>query len=113
MSFYFIAHVFLGSFAMSAYSLVNLGRINLLAVPKWVHTAGPIFVTLGSLSCIAAIITTLVNHDAVWVIATLAEMALGALIAGFLPMGARALITITSPISVTLILGDLWKFWYI
>ena len=113
MFFYFVVYTFLGALLTSSNSLLMQGKANPGAVPKWVYQIGPFLILFSAASCVAAIITTLVNHGIVWAGVTVAEMALGAMIGVALPMGFRAFITITSPISVILILGDLWKFWYI
>jgi len=113
MFFYVVIHTFLGVVTISASSLLMEGRANPAYVPRWVHTIGPYFSLFGLASCIAAIITTAFTHGIIWAVVTVAEMALGAIIAVALPMGLRAFITITSPISVILILGSIWKFWYI
>jgi hypothetical protein len=113
MNFYIVVHTFLGLLLISSNLLVMEGKANPAQVPKWVWGFGPQLTLFAMAACIAAIITTFVKFDLIWAGATVAEMALGAVIAHAIPMGLRALITITSPISVIVILGDLWGFWYI
>ena len=113
MGFYFVVHTFLGLLLISSHLLVMQGKENPAQVPKWVWEFGPQLALFSMAACIAAIITTLVKYDLIWAGATVAEMVLGAVIAHALPMGLRAIITITAPISVIVILGDLWGFWYI
>lgn len=113
MFFYLVVHTFLGVVTISASSLLIEGRANPAFVPRWVHSIGQFFSLFGLASCIAAVITTAFTHGIVWAVVTVAEMALGAIIAVALPMGLRAFITTTSPISVIFILGCIWKFWYI
>lgn len=112
MGFYFVIYTFIGIVAASANILIIEGRKNVGAVPLWVHKAGPLFVLLGMGVCVLALITSLVNHGIVWAAVSIAEVALGAIIAWMLPMGLRAFLVVTSPISAIAILGLLWKFWY-
>ncbi|QPC31692.1 hypothetical protein IS481_00450 [Caldimonas thermodepolymerans] len=113
MGFYFVIYTFIGIVAAAANILIIEGRKDVGAVPLWVHKTGPQFVLLGMALSIIALITSLVNHGIVWAAVSLAEIALGAMIAWMLPMGLRAFLVVTSPISAIAILGILWKFWYI
>ena len=118
MVFYFIIHVFLGVLLNSSGLLVMRARSDNIdirfSVPGWVHAKSGIYLQIFSLgACVAAIITSLVNSELIWTGVTLAEMALGAMLAGLLPMKYQAIIVATSPISIIAIFGDLWKFWYI
>lgn len=113
MGFYFVIYTFLGIIAAAANILIMEGRANAGSVPLWVHRVGPLFVLLGMGVAVIALITSLVNHGIVWAAVSLAEVALGAMIAWMLPMGLRAFLVITSPISAIVILGALWKFWYV
>ena len=113
MGFYFVVHTLLGIIAVSANLLVMQGRAHVGSVPLWVHRYGPLFAVGGLVACLMAVITTFVNYDLVWAGVTIAEIALGAMVAGMLSMGIRALLVVTSPISIFFILGALWKFWYL
>lgn len=113
MTFYFIAHVLLGIIPAAASLLVMRGRGSVASVPFWVHSFAPMFFIGGLLACFGATITTFVNFGLMWTLATLAEIALGAIIAAMLPMGLQAFLVMTSPITILAILGDLWKFWHL
>ena len=113
MGFYFVIYTFIGIVAAASNILIIEGRRNAAAVPLWVHSLGPFFVLLGMGVCVVALITSLVNHGIVWAAVSLAEVALGAMIAWMLPMGLRALLVLTSPLSAIAVLGLLWKFWYL
>lgn len=113
MGFYFVMHTLLGVIAFSANMLVVQGKASSASVPIWVHRHGPLFSLAGLVACLMAVTTTLVNHDFVWAGITIAEIALGAIVAGMLSLELRAFLVITSPISVPFILGALWKLWYV
>jgi uncharacterized membrane protein len=88
-------------------------RQNPALVPKFVWSTGPLFALLGGGACIAALITSLINQELVWTGIAVAEIALGFILAWMLPQGIRAFIVVTSPISIAVLLGALWGFWYI
>lgn len=113
MGFYFIVYTFIGIVAAAPNILIIEGRANAASVPLWVHKTGPLFVLLGMGVGVTSLITSLVNHGIAWAAVSFAEIALGAMIAWMLPMGLRAFLVLTSPISAIVILGALWKFWYI
>jgi hypothetical protein len=64
-------------------------------------------------ACYAAIITTFINYTFAWSLATAGEIALGALISGFLTMPIRAISALVALVGVPAILGALWGFWYL
>jgi len=113
MGFYFVVYVLLGVIFGSGHLLVVRGRGSVASVPMWVHRSGPLFAVGATVAGVAALITSLVNHGLTWAAISLAEMALGLFIATLLPMGLQAFMVATSPISVIVMLGALWGFWYI
>lgn len=113
MGFYFAIYTFLGVMLFSSAMLVTQSRNDGLSVPLWVHHIGLHLALFLMASSLAVILTTFINYGFVWALITIAELGLGALIAAFLPMGLKAMIVISSPITVVAILGAIWKFWYI
>lgn len=113
MGFYFVVYTFLGVVAASANILTMHGRANPTTVPIWVHRVGPHFVLFTMGVCVVALITSIVNHGIVWAAVSLAEVALGFVVAWFVPVGLRLILVLTSPVSMAIILGALWKFWYL
>ena len=111
MNFYFTVHLLLGIFAAS---IANLSGQSSLDAPAWISSPiGKLTLNLSGLGCLAAIITTIVNYSFIWGLATVAEIALGAVISGFLPKPIRAIAALGALIGVPVILGALWGFWYI
>ena len=76
-------------------------------------SASDIILFAAVLAPFLALLTSLIQGG-FWVIATLFELALGALIARFVfPMSLINLVGIISPIIIIVIFGALWGFWWI
>ena len=110
MSFYFFVHVLLGVFFECSYR-TSSGSI--LQSPKWVSQYGGMINSLTSLGCFAAIVTTFINYTIGWAGITFLEIALGIIIAKKLRPEIKIFMTMASVIGVPVILGSLWKFWYL
>lgn len=115
MGFYFLAHMLLGVIAGSAGQIVlRVKNVDAWNVPSWFHHPIARVLSLFGLSaCIVAVITSFVNYGLTWAAVTIAEIALGAMIAAALPKEGHALAVITSPITIPFMLGTLWKFWLV
>lgn len=113
MLFYFTVHVLLGLILGSAGWLTIQGKNDVGSVPLWVHTIGPYLQLAAAGACLLAIITTFFNYSFLWALATAGEIFFGMFLSSLLNMSIRALVVITSVISIPTILGALWKFWYI
>lgn len=112
MAFYFIVHTLLGLIWGSSNILIIQGKNSVGSVPPWVHRVGPLFALLAMVACAAAVLTTLMKFDLIWAGITIAEVFFGLFLAWFIPYVARALLTLTSVITIPGILGALWGFWY-
>jgi hypothetical protein len=113
LSFYFTIHTLLGLILGSASWLVMQGRSNAASVPLWVHTIGPVFQITAAGACLLAIITTFVNYSVLWTLATGAEIFFGMFLSSLINISLRALVVVTSVVTIPTMLGALWKFWYL
>jgi len=113
MGFYFIVHTLLGAILGSASWLAMQGKSAPLSVPLWVHQAGHFFQLGAAAACLLAILTSFINYSLVWAGVTVAEIFLGMTLSSVLAMKFRALLVVSSVLSIPIIMGALWKFWYI
>ncbi len=107
MVFYFTIHTILGLILGSASWLHMQGQRDVFSVPLWVHKVGPYFQIGAAVACLLAIITTLFKYSFLWSLVTAAEIFLGMFLSSLIGMGIRALVVITSCISIPVILGAL------
>lgn len=87
--------------------------MSMLQSPKWVNQYGGMINSLNSIGCFAAVVTTFINYTIGWAGITFLEIALGIIIAKKLKLEIKVFMTLASVIGVPLILGALWKFWYL
>jgi hypothetical protein len=114
MNFYFIVHTLLGIAAMSAAITFAQALQNPASTPTWAWGKTGMQIAGCSLAgVLLAMITTLMNFGFLWTLATVAEIFLGCIIAFFLPTGLRFMFGVASPVVTVVILGALWKFWYL
>ena len=117
MSFYIICHVFIGVVASCAYQVhrIRNGELPMSEHPGWFPNSRihEYIIMLGSTAPIVAAVTSLITQGW-WVLAAIAEIFLGYMVFTFLvPGGIRNFVYITSPVSLVIIYGALWGFWYI
>lgn len=113
MGFYFTVHTLLGLILGSASWLTIQGKSDFVSVPLWVHTRGYQFQLMAGAASLLAIVTTFINYSFLWTIATAAEIFFGMFLSSLLNMSLRAFVVITSVLSTPIIMGALWKFWYL
>ena len=117
MGFYFICYVVIGiCFGVAGtMHLASQDERRLLLSMFWLNP--PPWAAAISLACTVAPILALITslfQGGFWVLLTLGELALGAMLARlFIPLSAmNGLLFLTVPILIT-IFGALWGFWYI
>ena len=77
-------------------------------------TYAQIVIFLAEISCLIAVITFIIQYGFYWGFITFLELVLGFSIARFfLPGIVLYILTITSPIPLTIIYGAYWGFWFI
>lgn len=114
MGFYFAVHTLLGLILGSASLLaIQAQNDDEGSVPFWVHTRGHQFQLIAGASCLLAVVTTFINYSFLWAIATVVEIFFGMFLSSLLNMSQRAFFVITSILSIPVIMGALWKFWYL
>ncbi|MDC0531025.1 hypothetical protein OAO48_02515 [Alphaproteobacteria bacterium] len=112
MSFYFIVHTLLGILAGNAAYIQKNAPSNAASFPLWINSpGGKIYLSITVFAAIAAIITTLVQWNIGWTIATILEIIFGAFIVGLFPIRIKFLIALAGPVVAAVILGALWGFW--
>ena len=117
MTFYIIVHIYLGYIigaATTLYSDLHSGRVDPLSHPKWVLDGTlNIFLTASLISGLLAVITTFINFDIQYAFLTLGELLVGVFFTRLTPINLRYLAVITCPITIVIIMGALWGFWFI
>ena len=117
MGFYFVCYVIVGiCFGISG--TIHLARQDerrmsvsmfWLNPPAW----GEVIILASAFAPVLALLTSLVQGG-VWVVATLVELALGAIFASFfIPLPAMNGLLFLTPIPLVVIFGALWGFWFI
>lgn len=114
MLFYFIVHTIIGFNAGNIANIQMKARQQVGMYPLWVHGGyGTIAASICVFAAFAAPVTTFVQWGLGWTMATVGEVFLGALLAGFFPLPARLFLAAIGPIVTGIIMGALWGFWYI
>jgi len=117
MTFYIVVHIIIGYIIGSAttiYSDLHSGRFDPLDFPKWaIDGTLNVFLKLSLIAGLLAVTTTFVNFEFQYALMTLGELAVGVLITRLTPLKLRYLAVVTSPISLFIIFGALWGFWYL
>lgn len=114
MNFYFVCHTLLGLVTMCAALSMFQAANNPATTPQWAWgQTGVNIASFSAFGAVLAIITTLINFGVIWAFATAGELLLGCFIALMLPSTFRFLLGLISPIVTIVIVGALWKFWYL
>jgi hypothetical protein len=117
MTFYIVVHIIIGYIIGSVstiYSDLHSGRVDPGSFPEW--TYGPLlnlFVKISLMAGILAVVTTFINFDFQYALMTLGELLVGVFITRLTPIKFRYFAVVTSPISLLIIFGALWGFWYL
>ena len=112
--FFFIAHLIIGLSAANAAYIQRRAPYNVATYPQWIYSSwGNIALSFTVFSTVAAIITTLVNYNLAYAGLTVIEIFVGAFIVGFLPIRLKLILALAGPLITTIILGNLWGFWYL
>ena len=114
MLFYFIVHTIIGFNAGNIANLQMKAKQQVGLYPLWLHGGyGSIALIVCVFAAFLAPITTLMQWGISWALVTIAEVILGAVVAGFLPLPIRLILAAIGPIVTVIIMGALWGFWYI
>ena len=114
MIFYFIAHVSIGLLAANSSNLFLKSKLSPTDFPIWF--GGNLFLLLNSFGIFCFVLApflTMFHWGIAWSLVTLAELILGALISGLIPLTYRIALTITGPFIIFLFSGALAKFWFL
>lgn len=118
MEFYVIVHIVIGFLAGSGAVLItdwNKADFDQrMDMPYWVvnglgHKIG--LLCLGG--AFLALITSLVNFGLYYALMTFGELLIGVFITRLIPIKARYIALIASPLVLLYLLGALWGFWFI
>ena len=113
MEFYFVIFVIFGLAAGSAVKAQKYS-VNPATVPLWINGGyGQIAIFIAGLSWLIGVITIFFQHSFSWMLISVGEVFLGAVIATFLPAGLNFLLLLSAPVMSVIFLGALWGFWYI
>ncbi len=117
MGFYILCHVFIGIAASCSHRVYRIrnGELPISEHPAWFMNSRihDYIIMLGASAPVVACVTSLFDQGW-WVLATIVEIFIGYMAYSFLvPVGIGNLIYITSPVTLTIIYGALWGFWYI
>lgn len=118
MEFYVIVHIAIGFLAGSGAVLISdWNKANFdqqMDMPYWVVNGLGYKIGLLCLgSAFLALITSLVNFGLYYALLTLGEMLVGVFITRLVPIKARYIALILSPLILLYLLGALWGFWFI
>lgn len=115
MEFYFIVHTILGILVGTTSWVNTAQRARPMDFPNWAINSPWMFMSgvVSTVSALLSIITTAVQYDLLWALATIAEIVLGIIVSAMVPSAAKIMVTaITIPLCV-IIMGALWGFWYL
>jgi hypothetical protein len=114
VSFYFVVFVAFGLIGGSAVRCRKTIAVNPMLVPLWVHGGyGQIAISIAGLSWVLGAVTILFQYSFYWMLISIAEVFLGAMVAVILPAGVSFLLLLLAPGISLIFLGALWGFWYI
>ena len=112
--FFVIVHLIIGLSAGNAAYIQRRAPRNVASYPLWIYSSwGNIALSFTVFSTVAASITTLVNYNLVYAGLTVIEIFVGAFLVGFLPIRIKLILALIGPLITTIILGNLWGFWYL
>lgn len=117
MAFYFICYVIVGiCFGVAGHiHLASQDGRRMQLSMFWLNPSpiGEVIKVAATFAPILALLTSLFQGG-LWVLATAAELALGAAIARFMiPLAACNALLLLTPVPLIIIFGALWGFWYI
>ena len=117
MGFYFVCYVVVG-ICFGIAGTIHLARKDerrMQVSMFWLKSspAAELIILSASIAPILALVTSLIQGG-LWVVATLFELALGAIVARFfIPVSAMNGLLLLAPALLLTIFGALWGFWYL
>jgi len=114
MVFYFVVFFIFGLLGGSAVKAQKISVSNIADTPLWVTGGyGQLAISISGFTWLLGAVSIFFQYDFGWMLVSIAEVFLGAIVATFMPAGLNFILLLIAPFISMTFLGALWGFWYI